>query len=140
MRVYHFLPANCALDDIEKRRVKISEIDQLNDPFELWCVAQQDRRLREALRGFKKEMEQRYGLICFSKRWDNPLLWSHYPDMHRGICLGFEVDARGLRSVRYVTERPNLRIPPTVESMEEILFTKFKDWKYEEELRNWFRI
>lgn len=140
MRVYHFLPANWALDDIEKRRVKISEIDQLNDPFELWCVAQRDRRLREALRGFKKEMEQRYGLICFSKQWDNPLLWSHYADMHRGICLGFEVDERGLRPVRYVTERPDLRIPPTIESMEEILFTKFKDWQYEEEWRNWFRI
>jgi hypothetical protein len=43
MRVYHFLPANFALDDIEKRRIKISEIDQLNDPFELWCVNQKDK-------------------------------------------------------------------------------------------------
>jgi hypothetical protein len=42
IRVYHFLPAKYALDDIEKQRLKISEIDQLNDPFELWCVAQED--------------------------------------------------------------------------------------------------
>ena len=54
MRVYHFLPAIYALDDIEKRHLKISELDQLNDPFELWCVSQEDRRLRESLLGFKK--------------------------------------------------------------------------------------
>ncbi len=65
MRLYHFLSANFALDDIEKRRIKISEIDQLNDPFELWCVPQDDQRLREALRGFKKEMGERYGMLCF---------------------------------------------------------------------------
>src|SRR5260370_40634349 len=65
MRLYHFLSANFALDDIDKRRIKISEIDQLNDPFELWCVPQDDQRLREALRGFKKEMGERYGMLCF---------------------------------------------------------------------------
>jgi hypothetical protein len=140
MRVYHFLPANWAIDDIEKRRVKISEIEELNDPFELWCVSQQDRRLREALRGFKKEMEKSYGMICFSRRWHSPLLWSHYAAKHSGICLGFEVDDRGLKAVSYVAERPNLRIPPTVKSMEQLLFTKFKDWQYEEEWRNWFRL
>jgi|SRR6267143_3161473 len=138
MRVYHFLPANWALHDIEKRRIKISEIDQLNDPFELWCVAQRDRRLREALRGFKKQLAERFGVICFCKQWHNPLLWSHYADKHRGICLGFEIDERGLKAVSYVTERPNLQIPPTKESMDELLFTKYRDWQYEEEWRNWF--
>lgn len=48
MRVYHFLPGVHALADIEKKRIKISEIDQLNDPFELWCVSQEDQRLRPA--------------------------------------------------------------------------------------------
>ncbi len=50
MRVYHFLPTVHALDDIEKKRIRISEIDQLNDPFELWCVSQEDERIRPALR------------------------------------------------------------------------------------------
>jgi len=30
------------------------------------------------------------------------------------------------------------RIPPTEQSVHELLFTKFEDWKYEEEWRNWF--
>ena len=65
MLVYHFLPAIYALEDIQKKRIKISEIDQLNDPFELWCVSQQDPQLRLALRKYKKEMTKRFGMICF---------------------------------------------------------------------------
>lgn len=137
MRVYHFLPAIHALDDIQKKRIKISEIDQLNDPFELWCVSQEDERIRPTLHKYKKEMSERFGLICFCKHWHNPLLWSHYADNHRGICLGFDVNDRGLKAVDYVEERPALKMPPTKESANELLFTKYRDWQYEGELRNW---
>lgn len=140
MRVYHFLPAKWALDDISNRHLKISEIDDLNDPFELWCVAQENRRLRIPLRGFKNEMSKRFGIICFSKHWNNPLLWSHYADKHRGICMGFEIEKRGLKAINYVRDRPNLDLPPTLESIEQLLYTKCDDWRYEEEWRNWFRL
>jgi hypothetical protein len=140
MRVYDFLSTKWALDDIANRRVKISEIHQLNDPFDLWCVSQSDERIRKPLLEFKSEMGKRFGLICFSKQWSNPLLWSHYADRHRGMCLGFEVDDRGLRPVDYVSDRPDLENPPTEESINRLLFTKFEDWRHEEELRNWFRL
>jgi hypothetical protein len=139
-RVYHFLPMQFALDDIEKRWIKISQIDQLNDPFELWCVYQKERRLREALRAFKKDMSDRFGLLCFSKHWGNPLLWSHYADKHRGMCLGFDINQRGIKPITYLRERPHLKIPPTIEEINRILFSKFVDWKYEKEWRNWIRI
>ena len=50
VRLYHFLPAEFALDDIEKRRIKVAEIDQLNDPFELSCAALDNKDLRVRLR------------------------------------------------------------------------------------------
>lgn len=139
MRVYHFLSAVYALEDIQEKRIKISEIDQLNDQFELWCVSQENRELRPTLRQYKKEMSKRFGLICFCRHWHDPLLWSHYADKHRGICLGFDVDDHGLKPVKYVEERPALKMPPTKESTDELLFTKYRDWQYEEELRNWFK-
>jgi hypothetical protein len=140
VRVYHFLPTDYALEDIEKRRIKISEIDQLNDPFELWCVSQKDKQLRAALRGYKKEMSAHYGVLCFSRHWHNPVLWSHYADKHCGMCLGFEIDAGRLQAITYVIKRPILRIPPNQEDANQLLFTKYRDWKYEEEWRGWIQI
>ena len=140
VRLYHFLSAHHALDDIAKRRLKISQIDQLNDPFELLCVYQRDRGLRDALRAYKDQMAARFGVLCFSKHWHNPVLWSHYADRHRGICLGFDVDSRGAKAVAYQSERPQLRIPPSQVNADQLLYTKFLDWHYEEEWRNWIQI
>ncbi|SRR5712692_2659554 len=140
MRVYHFLKAEFALDDVEKHRIKISQIDQLNDPFELWCVSQQGRRLRQALRRYKKEMGQRFGMLCFSEHWKNPVLWSHYSDRHRGFCLGFDTDERFITPIQYVRKRTPLKTPPTPDTAQQLLFTKYLDWKYEEEWRGWFTL
>jgi Protein of unknown function (DUF2971) len=139
VRLYHFLSAHHALDDIAKRRLKISEIEQLNDPFELWCVYQKDRRLRNALRGYKDQMAARFGMLCFSKHWHGPVLWSHYADRHRGICLGFDIDGRGAKPITYQLERPRLRIPPSRVDADQLLYTKFLDWQYEEEWRSWIQ-
>jgi len=140
MRVYHFLATDNALDDLKNRRVKLSKIDDLNDPFELSCMAQRDRRVRKALRRFRTKMAQHYGMLCFSKNWHNTVLWSHYATKHRGVCLGFDVDDQYLRPVSYVAERPDLQIPPTEETAQHLLFTKYCDWSYEEEVRGWFRL
>jgi hypothetical protein len=140
IRVYHFLKAKDALDDIKKLRIKISEVDQLNDPFELWCVALDDRQLRERLRDYKRTMSDRFGLLCFCGGWSNPLLWSHYADKHRGMCLGFDIDEDTVKSVKYVKDRPSVG-PTLIEDLkallDHLLWTKYIEWQYEEELRAW---
>jgi len=140
MRVYHFLSARNALDDLKRRQIKLSKIDELNDPFELWCSAQEDKATRAALRRSKNEMAQFYGVLCFSRRWHNPVLWSHYADSHRGICLGFEVDDRFFKRVSYVNKRTPLHLPLTEKKVKQILFSKYRDWSYEEEFRGWCRL
>lgn len=39
------------------------------------------------------ELIKRYnkGIFCLSERDDSMLMWSHYGDQHRGICLGYSV-------------------------------------------------
>jgi len=140
MRAYHFLSCHDALDDIAKQHLKLSEIDKLNDPFELWCTAQTDRALRRDLRKWKAEMAQKYGVLCFCRHWHNPVLWSHYADRHRGICLGFDVPEISIKAVNYVATRSPMQFPPTEETIQKLLFTKYRDWKYEEEWRGWFRL
>lgn len=89
----------------------------------------------------------RAGICCFSERWDSILMWSHYADKHRGICLGY--NSRDLiGKVGYVFEkiRPEKSSPSldfknmgTEEGQEEfinnVIFTKASDWAYEEEWR-----
>jgi hypothetical protein len=79
-------------------------------------------------------MTRLYGLLCFSLSWHNPLLWSHYADRHRGLALGFDVADEILKPVSYAEQRPTLtKIDPTVARW--LLFTKFVDWRYEQEPR-----
>jgi hypothetical protein len=139
MLVYHFLPKEHALDDIRRRRLKIATFDGLNDPFELWACAQENKDIRRGLRNWKKTMSRRYGVLCFSSNWHNPLLWGHYADKHRGVVLGFEVRDELLRNVRYVKTRPTLS-QVSEKTAQKLLFTKFYDWRYEEEFRVFTRL
>src|SRR5687767_14278862 len=91
MRVYHLSNAEFALSNIALRRIKISRFSDLNDPFELLGANLKDKNYREAFRLTRDELHNDKGLLCFSRSWGNPVLWSHYADKHRGICLGFDV-------------------------------------------------
>lgn len=44
MRVYHYLEAKWALDNIRRRQLKLSKIDDMNDPYEWRCVRSRDER------------------------------------------------------------------------------------------------
>lgn len=134
MRVYKFLSSEFAMKDIWERRLKISEISDLNDPFELIpCDLSEPKHLYAVL-AMRDEMTRNRGLLCFSGAWTNPLLWAHYSDKHRGMCLGLDVPDDVVHVVDYVEER----VPweqPTQAFMEKLLWTKFEPWRYESEVR-----
>lgn len=133
-RAYHLLTSHYALDDLRHRRLKIARLDELNDPFELWAIAQPDGHLRRAFRQTKEEMARRFGVLCFSLAWHNPLLWSHYADKHHGLALGFDVNEQILEPVSYIEERPVLN-QINIEVAHWLLFTKYSGWQYEQEAR-----
>lgn len=135
MLVYHFVNARYGLDDLMNTRLKIARIMELNDPFEFLGVELSDRHFRRSLQAMKKELSTNRGILSFSKTWKNPVLWSHYADKHRGVCLGFEVPSSNLSKVKYVDYRfPRPKMPDEV-FMEKLLTTKFKHWQYEREYR-----
>jgi hypothetical protein len=139
VRAYHLLSSHHALDNLRRRRLKIARLDDLNDPFDLWALAQPDQKVRMALRLFRREVSQHFGMVCFSLSWQNPLLWSHYGDRHRGMALGFDLNPAKCKKVKYVKERPQLRkVDLTV--AHELLFTKYVDWRYEEEIRTFLNL
>jgi uncharacterized protein YbcV (DUF1398 family) len=80
------------------------------------------------------------GVYCVSTVPDNILMWSHYANHHRGICLEF--DGLGAlmaeaQQVSYVIERPAINpYADKPERMMECAFlTKAKQWEYEAEWR-----
>src|SRR6266496_1728361 len=123
MRAYKFLNAHFGLKSLYEKRLKISRLDELNDPFELMPFDLSDRGRRCAIRETTKELGKKQGIICFSAAWTDPVIWAHYSDKHRGLCLGFElVDGIGTR-VNYVSDRLQLPEMPTLSDTKAMVFT-----------------
>ncbi len=135
MRVYHFLNREYGLDNLKKRRLKVARIHELNDPFEFIGAELSTRDRRKALKATKEEIGETRGIICFSKKWNNPLMWSHYAQKHQGICLGFDVNKNMFEPVEYVGSK--LQWPDSIdeEFIRKLIFTKFSHWQYENEWR-----
>lgn len=140
VRLYRLMNEKWALKALEERRLKIGRIHELNDPFELLGLNLRTKDLRVAMKNTKDRLDDMYGLLCFSKWWSNPVLWSHYADAHRGICLGFDVN--DAHPITYDAERV---VPDDdwlmrdesfkIEQMKTIIYTKFAHWHYEKEMR-----
>jgi hypothetical protein len=140
MRVYHLLSAKYALADLMQRRIKVAEFSELNDPFELLSVELVNRAARQRFTAWRRDVLENYGVLCFSRNWKNPVLWSHYADRHRGMCLGFEVPDTPLHSVTYLTNRAPLddllqRLTKSSAPPEPLFRAKFEHWRYENEVR-----
>ena len=99
-------------------------------------------------------------ILCLSELNDNILMWTHYANNHKGICLGFKTtcisNSIGLEfedtfhfnpskkrgflptfKVKYKKERPKPYNPlkDGKEKLFEFAKTKYLDWEYEKERR-----
>ena len=143
MRLYHFTMQGYGLDAIRTRSLKIARIAELNDPFELLAPVYDTKCEQRTTDFWIQQMSDRYGLLCMSADWHHPLLWGHYADKNRGICLAFDtLQRRRFSRVQYVDHRPSLRdlgladlCEMTEETMRKILYRKFSAWSYETEYR-----
>ena len=59
---YHYLSLEDAMDDLENKRIKVSRLDELNDPFEWKPYKRYKFKERQPYnRIFKKMLEKWYG-------------------------------------------------------------------------------
>jgi hypothetical protein len=135
MRVFHFLNEEFGLKVLKERRLKIARIMELNDPFELLGVDLSDCAHRRIFNETKETLSKSNGLLCFSKNWQNPVLWGHYANKHRGISLGFDIPQVLPTKVDYVKMRFQSPLELDEAFMKKLLVTKFIHWAYEEEYR-----
>ncbi|MBM3591566.1 MAG: DUF2971 domain-containing protein [Alphaproteobacteria bacterium] len=141
------MSAKYAKTFIESGLLKVSRINDLNDPFEFLPADISNEKHKRALTRWKEERNKDRGLICFSEEWNNLLLWSHYADKHRGIALGFDVAEQDVFRVSYASKRLEIpfccktkKIVGGEEVLKDLLSTKSVDWKYEAEHRLFCRL
>jgi hypothetical protein len=147
MRVYNLTTSQFGLSNVALRRVKIARFSDLNDPFELLAVDVAERDLRAGILAKKQLINEQEGLISFSRTWRDPILWSHYGEKHRGLCLGFDVPDSHLVVVKYVKGLHKIDVASkstkqqTIDHLlNRLRFTKFDGWEYEKEVRRFIDI
>ena len=95
---------------------------------------------------FQKIVFQSFGICSFSEVPDDILMWSHYSDSHKGLCVVFNRSQDNMlahsRPIEYPEddEFPYINYwlgpnEPQLDEFEKIILTKSKHWKYEKEWR-----
>ncbi len=148
------IPIKCSPDSREEYLKQYSIIAQKR------CGKDSSRmnRVNEMI-DFGLPLEQ--GIVwCAAKNNDNQLLWAHYADNHKGICLGYEIpddaptlirDISTIPSVsepnvncmcgwvKYKRKRPYMLVKENIiknnYKIKDAYFIKPRYWKYEKEWR-----
>jgi hypothetical protein len=138
---YYFTSSEFGIDDLNNEWIKVSTLDSLNDPFELKPYLRYESEKRKKYYKTYEEVSKEWGLLCFSKDWEEPLLWSHYADKNKGIAIGFEILQGQIIEVDYNSGPKRKEIELTENSsIDKNLFLdlakiKYEKWKYENESR-----
>jgi Protein of unknown function (DUF2971) len=96
-----------------------------------------------ALEGIRRDLQDdvdKAGVLSFSKIRDDILMWSHYADKHKGLCLEFDGSANCIffgeaQPVEYTDYTPLPLNENPDRQMTRIILTKSKHWAYEQEYR-----
>lgn len=133
--LYHYTKPDIKIIEclISETKLKFTSPRDFNDPLD--CPY--DGKLGEFIKNG--------GMMCFSSDKDNMLMFSHYSDKHRGLCIGF--DSNDLDHNVFDVNNKNIRAhfrkvfyyecPPKFAGDENALAatSKNKCWSYEHEYR-----
>ena len=154
MKIYKFMSLNRYCCDnqiipnkytelcIKSQKVFFNDWEKLNDPMEgfyIYTPEQHKINIEQILHAEKLK----YKIFCCSKEYNEILMWSHYADNHRGICLEIEIDEMVCKEqnifYRNIVYKKNLvSILPKISEQKQakyILNHKISNWRYEKEIR-----
>ena len=152
--LYRFMPAKWALKSIKTRELRVGRLAELNDPFEFVPGIEEEDLppaaprdvIRHQMWKVKEDFNPMMGVLSFSSTPEEPTLWSHYAESHKGIALGFDFppnvlgpakvtyppSSKSKRAILY----PGTRDPTALEvCFRKTIITKASGWKAESEYR-----
>ena len=135
---------------LRKHRLDLTESDIRHSietyiNSKLWQSPEFLAKLFQEFRASSEASFSNLGMVCFSKKKNNILMWSHYAGGHRGFCLEFD---RTLleRECHAPLEDIKYKLPTFSDLMavtdnegneiaKRLSLSKARDWKYESEIR-----
>lgn len=155
MKFYRYQTINkLTLQNLSNQKNWVADPFEFNDPFEFCLIDKFHYTTAGTIEPLKKQQLERirkiqneiseFGVVCYSSDYLNNLLWAHYADNHRGMCLVFEVPGEKVPSlyrVSYSKNYPHVGTKENPEGFEEIIpvvTNKSIDWAYEKEFREVF--
>lgn len=141
-RHLHMMNPTYSADYLQKLAIEFFDKKLINDP----------QKIKENVKFQNEWAKSKYGIFVLTTEFQNILMWSHYADSHRGICVRFNIDKfrnyiendcikKDLiitwHKVTYENKYPLLN-PFELDDTEVVmkpLTVKADDWKYENEYR-----
>jgi len=138
--LYRYIPFSAnALDNLITESVYLVSADQMNDVFEgavfdAGCS-------KEITTSRNRKMQSEVYLKCFSLTNDNILMWSHYADANKGMCIGYDFNQADSRvkkhlfPVQYSDTRFQSNDLQALKAHPFFYLRKSSEWGYEQECR-----
>ncbi|MFQ2273098.1 DUF2971 domain-containing protein [Aeromonas hydrophila] len=160
------------IDYFTEPTMKISVPEHFNDPFESAISTKTDEIIKYYLKDIymmnKYDISTYYektrhyidykissnGIISLTRKNDDILMWSHYADNHKGMCIGLEEDFANHKAetglllddpllpipVSYNQNRLDINKAISIDRFAHDLYraqvlNKYEEWKYEQEER-----
>lgn len=131
-----------------------SEVERAISNFEYYATEfEQDMQANYLTHSYTRVIQEeivntfKKGVLCLSKKFNSPLMWSHYANQHKGICIEYDmrtVKDELVHEVIYGESRKILtsEIKAWLDNTENesriknvCLLTKSGEWRYESEWR-----
>ncbi len=139
-KIYKFLSINAFTRDVLlTEKFYFGDWKNMNDPLEGFFQYSKDKLTDSNIIDLYNS-KNLYGVSCFSKTYRSILMWSHYADDHKGICVEVLIDEELCREknidiveINYMKSIATIADPGA--DAKSLLSRKLFPWKYEKEIR-----
>ena len=88
--LYKYVSLNYVVDILDNHRLFLNDGKNFNDPFEITITDKSNGTTRH-INGLH--------ILSLTNSYRNKLIWSHYTDSHKGVCLTIQVPNQLVYSV-----------------------------------------
>ncbi len=144
--LYKYVSLDYVSDILDNHRLYLSDGKNFNDPFEITVTDNKNHKIMH-IDGLH--------ILSLTNSFRNKLIWSHYTDSHKGVCITVKIpnnlvhpicystkriykdsDVDSIISTSKITAKKNANIDfSTLSKNKKIAHIKDKKWMYEKEYR-----